>query len=62
MNSISQNFIYAFILAISRLGLLIVIFHKFVTELWPLIDVLQHERRRAIVRFSNSSSFHKLVT
>ena len=33
------NFIYAFILTISRLGLLSVNFCLFVTELWPLIDV-----------------------
>ena len=38
MDGMSQNFIYAFILARSRLGLLPVIFHKFVRELWPLID------------------------
>ena len=31
MYRILQNFIFAFILAISRLGLLPVIFHKFVT-------------------------------
>ena len=30
---------YAFILTRSRLGLLRVKFHKFITELWPLIDV-----------------------
>ena len=35
MDRISPNFVYAFILIISRLGLLPVI----VTELWPLIAV-----------------------
>ena len=39
MNRISQNFVDAFILTISRLGLLPVMFCLFVTELWPLIDV-----------------------
>ena len=38
MDRISPNFVYAFILTISRLGLLPVIFGLFVTELWPLID------------------------
>ena len=32
----------AFILTRSRFGLLPVIFRKFVTELWPLIDVRFH--------------------
>ena len=39
MDRISPNFVYAFILTISRLGLLPVIICLFVTELWPLIDV-----------------------
>ena len=39
MDRISQNAVYAFKLTISRLGLLLVIFCLFVTELWPLIDV-----------------------
>ena len=39
MDIISLNFVYAFILTISRLGLLPVIFCLFVIELWPLIDV-----------------------
>ena len=39
MDRISPNFVFAFILTISRLGLLHVIFCLFVTELWPLIDV-----------------------
>ena len=39
MDRISPNFLDAFILTISRLGLLPVIFCLFVTELWPLIDV-----------------------
>ena len=35
-----QNFAYALILTRSRLGLFRVnFFHKFITELWPLIDV-----------------------
>ena len=37
MDRISPNFIYAFMLTISRLGLLHFIFCTFVTELWPLI-------------------------
>ena len=41
MGRVSANFKHALILAESRLGLLPVIFHKFMTELWPLIDVLQ---------------------
>ena len=36
---------HAFVSAKSRLGLLPVIFTIFLTELWPLIDVLQHEKR-----------------
>ena len=39
MDKISPNFIYAFILRRFRLGLLPVIFCKFVIELWPLIGV-----------------------
>ena len=39
MDRISTNFIYAFILTRSTLGLLAVVFCKFVRELWPLIDV-----------------------
>ena len=39
MDRILTNFVYAFILTISKLGLLPVIFFVFVTELWPLIDV-----------------------
>ena len=39
MDGISPNFIYAFILAQSMLGLLPVILLKFVTELLPLIEV-----------------------
>ena len=35
----SPNFVYAFILTRSRLGLLPVMFCLFVTEMWPLIDV-----------------------
>ena len=38
MDRISQNFVYAYILTISRLEWLPVIFCSFVTELWPLID------------------------
>ena len=34
------NFVCALVLTRSRLELLPVIFRKFVTELWPLIDVL----------------------
>ena len=37
MDRISPNFIYAFILTRSTLGLLHIIFHTFVPELWPLI-------------------------
>ena len=39
MDSISPVFLYAFILAFSRLGFLPVMFCLFITELWPLIDV-----------------------
>ena len=39
MDRVSPNFAHALILTRSRLGLLLVIFRKFVTELWPLIDV-----------------------
>ena len=35
----SSNFIYAFILTRSSLGLLPVIYDLFVTELWPLVCV-----------------------
>ena len=35
----NPNLICTFTLAIFRLGWLPVTFHKFVTELWPLIDV-----------------------
>ena len=37
MDRFSPNFIYAFILTKSSLGLLHVIFRTFVPELWPLI-------------------------
>ena len=37
MNRISPNFIHAFILARSTLGLSHIIFRTFVLELWPLI-------------------------
>ena len=37
MDRISQNFIYAFILTRSTLGLLHIILSTFVPELWPLI-------------------------
>ena len=37
MHRISANFIYAFILTRSTLGLLHIIFHTIVLELWPLI-------------------------
>ena len=37
MDRISPNFIYAFILTRSSLGLLHIIFRSFVPELWPLI-------------------------
>ena len=37
MDRISPNFIYAFILKRSTLGLLHIIFRTFVPELWPLI-------------------------
>ena len=40
MDKISPNFECALIVTRSRLGLLPVIFCKFVTELWPLIDVI----------------------
>ena len=39
MDKILPNFECALILTRSRLGLLPVIFCKFVTELWPSIDV-----------------------
>ena len=38
MDRISPNFIYAFILIRSTLGLLHIIFRTFMPELWPLID------------------------
>ena len=42
MDRISPNFMYAFILTGSTLGLLHIIFRTFVPELWPLIyKVLQ---------------------
>ena len=37
MDRISPNFIYAFILTRSTLGLLHIIFRTFVPELWPFI-------------------------
>ena len=37
MQRISPNFIYAFVLTRSTLGLLHIIFGTFVPELWPLI-------------------------
>ena len=75
MDRISPNFVYAFILTRSRLGLLHVIFCFFVRE--PLINVrnlfllnifmnlafLQHEKRCSgtIVRFSDNSSLHVII-
>ena len=38
MDRISPNFIYAFVLTRSGLGLIPVIFQEFVTELWSLMD------------------------
>ena len=38
MDRISPNFLYAFILTISSLGLLHIIFCTYVPELWPLIS------------------------
>ena len=38
MDIFGPNFIYLFILTRSTLGLIAVIFRKFVRELWPLID------------------------
>ena len=40
MDRISSDFVYA--LTRSRQGMLPVICRKFVTELWPLIDVAQY--------------------
>ena len=53
MDRISPNLIYTFTLAIFRLGWLPVIFHKFVTELWRLINVFT-AMNSAIVRFSDN--------
>ena len=39
MERILPNFVYALLITRSRLGLLSVIFRKFVAELWPLIGV-----------------------
>ena len=39
MGRILPNCVYALILTRSRLGLLTGFFCKFLTELWPLIDV-----------------------
>ena len=39
MDIIGSNFVYTLIWTRSSLGLLTVIFLKFVTECWPLIDV-----------------------
>ena len=73
MDRFRPNFILLFILTKSKLGLLAVIFRKFVRELWSLIDVritlplyilrnsglLLHAKHcsGAIVRFSDNSSF-----
>ena len=60
MDGISPTFIYmyAFILARPRFGILIHHFHKFLTELWPLICVFTAKKcySGAIVRFSDNSS------
>ena len=53
MDRISPTLIYTFTLAIFRLGWLPVIFHKFVTELWRLINVFT-AMNSAIVRFSDN--------
>ena len=39
MHRILPNFVYSLKVTRSRFGLLAIIFCKFVTELWPLIDV-----------------------
>ena len=73
MDRISPNLIQLLILTNSTLGLLAVIFCKFVRELWPLIEVritlplnilrnsglLLHAKHciGALVRFSDNSSF-----
>ena len=38
MDRVLSNFVYELTLTRSKLELLAGIFHKFVTELWPLID------------------------
>ena len=53
MDRISPNLIYTFTLEIFRLGWLPVIFHKFVTELWRLINVFT-AMNSAMVRFSDN--------
>ena len=62
MDRISPNFICALILTRCRFGLLPVIFHKFVIELWALSDVfcsMKSLYNGAIVRFSDNSSCAK---
>ena len=39
MNRILSNFVIALILTRSRLGLLPFVFHKILSEFWPLLDV-----------------------
>ena len=60
MDGISLTFIYmyAFILARPRFGILIHHFHNFLTEFWPSIVFLQHKKcySGAKVRFSDNSS------
>ena len=54
MDRLSPNFVYAFMLTISSLGLLPVLFCLFVAELWPLVDVRSLFLLN-IVRFSCST-------
>ena len=59
MDRMSLNFIYAFILARSRLGLLPIIFHKFVTSYGPWLMFLWHEKyySRILLQFKLALSF-----
>ena len=62
MDGISPNFIFVIYIGKILDSILPVGFHKFVTELWALIDILKHEMHysEAIVRFSELISQRRI--
>ena len=53
MDGISPNFIFVIYIGKILDWILLVGFHKFVAELWALIDILQHEMHNSGAYFLN---------